>query len=79
MASDTNYIISLPGDLRRRHVFRVAALYIVGMWMLLQIADVIFPGIGIPETAIGYVMIGAIVGFPIALIFGWMYERRVSV
>jgi TolB-like protein/rhodanese-related sulfurtransferase len=74
MASDPNHIISLLGDLRRRHVFRVAALYIVGMWMLLQIADVIFPGIGIPETAIRYVMIGAIVGFPVALIFGWMYE-----
>jgi len=55
-------------------VFRVIALYIVGAWLLLQIADVVFPGLGIPETAIRYVIIGAIVGFPIALVFGWMYE-----
>ena len=68
-------MISLRGDLRRRHVFRVAALYIVGTWMMLQIADVIFPGVGIPETATRCVMIGAIVGFPIALVFGWMYTR----
>jgi TolB-like protein/rhodanese-related sulfurtransferase len=74
MASDTNHRITLLGDLRRRHVFRVAALYIVGAWLLLQIADVIFPGIGIPETAIRYVMIGVIIGFPMALLFGWMYE-----
>jgi adenylate cyclase len=74
MASDTKQTISLLGDMRRRHIFRVAALYIVGSWLLLQIADVIFPGIGIPATAIRYVMIGAIVGFPMALIFGWMYE-----
>ena len=42
--------------------------------MLLQIADVIFPGLGIPEAAIRYVMIAALVGFPIALVIGWMYE-----
>jgi hypothetical protein len=74
MASNTNSMISLLTDLRRRHVFRVAALYVVAAWLLLQIADVIFPGLGIPETAIRYVLIGAIVGFPIALIIGWMYE-----
>lgn len=74
MASVTNHVVSLLGDLRRRHVFRVVALYIVGAWILLQIADVIFPGLGIPETAIRFVIIGVIVGFPIALVFGWMYE-----
>lgn len=55
-------------------MFRVVALYIVGAWLLLQFADVIFPGLGIPETAIRFVIIGVIVGFPIALVFGWMYE-----
>ena len=74
MASESNQTLSLIGDLRRRHVFRVAALYIVGTWLLLQIADVIFPGLGIPESAIRYVMIAALVGFPIALVIGWMYE-----
>jgi len=54
--------VSLLGDLRRRHVFRVVALYIVGAWLLLQFADVIFPGLGIPETAIRFVIIGVIVG-----------------
>ena len=43
-------------------------------WLLLQIADVIFPGLGIPEAAIRYVMIAVLVGFPIALVIGWMYE-----
>jgi TolB-like protein/rhodanese-related sulfurtransferase len=74
MASDTNYMVSVLGDLRRRHVFRVVALYIVGAWLLLQFADVIFPGLGIPETAIRFVIICLIIGFPIALVFGWMYE-----
>ena len=57
MASESNQALSLIGDLRRRHVFRVAALYIVGAWLLLQIAEVIFPGLGIPEateTLVGF-------------------------
>ena len=74
MVVKSNQAFSLLGDLRRRHVFRVAALYIVGAWLLLQISDVIFPGLGIPEAAIRYVMIAALVGFPIALVVGWMYE-----
>ena len=74
MVVKSNQACSLLGDLRRRHVFRVAALYIVGAWLLLQISDVIFPGLGIPEAAIRYVMIAALVGFPIALVVGWMYE-----
>jgi len=74
MDHKSDQAFSLLGDLRRRHVFRVAALYIVGAWLLLQIADVIFPGLGVPEAAIRYVMIAALVGFPIALVVGWMYE-----
>ena len=74
MASPSKQRYSLLGELRRRHVFRVAALYIVGAWLLLQIADVTFPGLGIPEAAIRYVMIAVLVGFPIAIVVGWMYE-----
>ncbi len=74
MASQSKQAFSLFAELRRRHVFRVAALYIVGAWLLLQIADVTFPGLGIPEAAIRYVMIAVLVGFPMALVVGWMYE-----
>lgn len=61
-------------EARRRRVFRVAALYIVGAWVVLQAADLAFPGLNIPESAIRYVWIGAIVGFPIALGFSWRYD-----
>lgn len=61
-------------ELRRRRVFRVAALYIVAAWVVIQVAEVAFPGLGIPEAAIKYVFIGAFVGFPLALIFGWRYD-----
>lgn len=61
-------------EARRRRVFRVAGLYIVGSWVLLQIADLAFPALKIPELAIRYVWIAALLGFPIALLFGWRYD-----
>ncbi|WOJ97739.1 hypothetical protein R0137_03985 [Congregibacter brevis] len=61
-------------ELRRRRVFRTLALYIVGTWGLLQIADVLFPAIGLAESDMRYLLIIAIAGFPVALVFGWMFD-----
>ena len=61
-------------EMRRRHVFRTAAIYVVGAWLVMQIADVIFPALDIPERAMRYVLAGALLGFPIAVVLGWFYE-----
>jgi TolB-like protein/tetratricopeptide (TPR) repeat protein len=61
-------------ELRRRRVFRLAGLYIVGAWLVIQVADVSFPAWGLPETAIRYLFIAAITGFPVALVFSWFYD-----
>lgn len=61
-------------ELRRRRVFRVAGMYIVGTWLVIQVADMLFSASGLPETALRYLFIAAATGFPIALIFGWLYD-----
>jgi len=66
--------MSFLQELRRRKVFRLAALYIVGAWVVLQVADLAFESWGISSSALRYVWLGAILGFPIALIFGWRYD-----
>ncbi len=64
----------LFSELRRRRLFRTAALYIVGTWLVLQVADVVFPAMDIPERAIRYLLVAALLGFPAALVFGWFYD-----
>jgi TolB-like protein len=61
-------------ELRRRRVFRTAALYIVGAWLVMQVADVTFPALDIPERAVRYVLFAALAGFPAALVFGWFFD-----
>jgi len=68
--------MSVLQELRRRKVFRVAALYIVGAWVVLQVADLAFESWDIASLALRYVWLGAILGFPVALIFGWRYDIK---
>lgn len=64
----------LIGELQRRRVLRTAALYIVGAWLVMQVADVVFPALGISDQALRFVLFGAVFGFPVALVFGWFYD-----
>jgi TolB-like protein len=67
-------LVRFVRELRRRRVFRTAALYIVGAWLVMQVADVTFPALEIPERAVRYVLFAALAGFPVALVFGWFYD-----
>ena len=65
---------SIASELRRRRVFRVAGLYIVGAWVALQVSDLAFASWGLPDTTLRFVWIAAIALFPVALVFGWRYD-----
>ena len=54
--------MSFLQELRRRKVFRLAALYIVGAWVVLQVADLAFESWDIASSALRYVWLGAILG-----------------
>ena len=45
--------MSLIAEMRRRNVVRVALLYGLAAWLILQVADVLVPALGLPDS--GYV------------------------
>jgi len=61
-------------ELHRRRVFATAGIYIVGAWLVMQGGDVFFSGWGIPDRGINVLLIAAISGFPLALVFGWFFN-----
>ncbi|MDH3401937.1 MAG: tetratricopeptide repeat protein [Chromatiales bacterium] len=69
---------NLLTELRRRHVFRMTAIYIVGAWVAVQVASEAFPAFNIPESAIGYVWLAAVIGFPVAVLFSWKFDVTVA-
>jgi len=66
--------MSLLEELKRRNVFRMAVLYLVGSWLLMQVADVLFEQLGVPPWAFRLVLGMLALGFPIALFFSWLFE-----
>lgn len=61
-------------QLKERGAYRVAAVYAAAAWALLQIADVVFPVLGLPDRAITFLLITAAVCFPIAVILAWFLD-----
>lgn len=64
----------LISELQRRRVLRTAALYVVGAWLVMQVGDVVFPALDIPERSLRYVLFGALLGFPAVIAFGWFFD-----
>jgi TolB-like protein/tetratricopeptide (TPR) repeat protein len=66
--------MSFINELKRRNVLRVAIAYAIVAWVVLQIADILFPILTLPGWAIRLVAGLLIVGFPVALLFAWAFE-----
>jgi len=61
-------------ELKRRRVFRVAASYAVVAFVIMQIIEIVFPMFGIPDWAGRMIIILLFLGFPITIVFSWMYD-----
>jgi hypothetical protein len=61
-------------ELNRRNIFRVALLYIVAAWLLLQIANFLILMLGIPDWAYRFIFALLLICFPLALLFSWVFE-----
>ena len=66
--------MTLFAELKRRNVFRVGAAYVVAAWLLIQVAETIFPLFGYGDTPARIVVLVLAVGFIPALIFAWAFE-----
>ena len=66
--------MSLIQELKRRNVIRVAVLYLIAAWLLLQLTDVLSSLLSVPESAGSIVVMLLVLGFFPVLIFSWVYE-----
>ena len=61
-------------ELKRRNVIRVGIAYVLIAWVALQGADFLFDVIGAPDWAIRSLLVVALIGLPVALVFAWVFE-----
>jgi TolB-like protein len=66
--------MSLFAELKRRNVFRVGAAYVVAAWLLIQVAETIFPLFGYGDTPARIVVVVLAIGLVPTMIFAWAFE-----
>ncbi len=64
----------LFSELKRRNVFRVAIAYLAAAWLLTEVAGTLFPMFGYGDAPARIVVILLAIGFPLFLVFSWLYE-----
>lgn len=62
------------GELKRRKVYRVMAAYGVVGWIFLQIGEVTFEPLGLPEWSLTALIVVVIAGFPVAIVLSWIFD-----
>jgi TolB-like protein/Tfp pilus assembly protein PilF len=61
-------------ELKRRRVVRAAIGYAAALFVVLQLADIIVPAVGLPDSVLtGLVVVGAL-GFPLAIALAWAVD-----
>lgn len=66
--------MSFLGEIKRRKVFQVAAVYAVVAWLIIQIVDVVGEPLTLPSWIDAVVIVLLAVGFPIAVILAWAFD-----
>src|SRR4051812_41273203 len=69
--SDTPSFFS---ELKRRNVVRMAGLYLVGAWLIVQVSGTVLPMFGAPDWLPRTIVILLAIGFVPMLIVSWVFE-----
>jgi len=62
-------------ELKRRHVIRVGIAYAIIAWVLVQVAVSVEAPLRLPEWTDTLVIVILAIGFPVALLLAWAFER----
>jgi TolB-like protein len=66
--------VSFFTELKRRNVFRVGIAYLIGSWLLAQIAELLLDTFNAPDWTMKFIFVVLLIGFPVAIFFAWAFE-----
>jgi len=65
---------NLFAELRRRNVLRMAGLYLIGSWLITQVAGTVLPMFEAPAWLPRSIVVLLAIGFVPTMMFSWIYE-----
>jgi TolB-like protein len=67
--------MNILGEMKRRNLFRVGMIYVVGSWILIQGGYALAGYLSAPGWVMTLFIILLVLGFPAIMYFAWSYER----
>jgi TolB-like protein len=61
-------------ELKRRQVFKVAGVYGIVAFGVLQVADIALPRLGLPDWTVTFMLAVILLAFPVVLMIAWAFE-----
>ena len=74
MGNPAHDLGNLLTELRRRKVVRVALVYGIVAFAVMQVADIMVPALNLPPQFVTFVVATALLGYPIAIVLAWSYD-----
>jgi len=67
-------MLRLYDELKRRNVIRIAAAYLAGAWLIVQLIESLLPMFGVAETAGRPIVIVLVIGIIPAVLLAWFFQ-----
>ena len=74
MPDQSNKPFQFWQELKRRKVIRVIAMYAATAFIIMEAGEIMLPRLGLPDWTVTFIIILLIIGFPIAVIFSWIFD-----
>jgi len=74
MSESPNKISQFWQELKRRKVIRVIVVYAAAGYAIIQFVELVTDPLNLPEWALALVIVLVATGFPIAVIFAWIFD-----
>ncbi len=72
MASTDNNPPGFFARFKQHHVYRVVTVYAITAWVLMQLANSLFPDLGWPRQSVLILIVAVALLFPVVLVLSWM-------
>jgi len=61
-------------ELKKRHVFKAGLAYLIGAWVFTEVSALVLDTFAVPPYVMKTILIVLVIGFPVWLIFSWVYD-----
>ena len=66
--------MSFFSELKRRNVIRVGVAWLALSWLLVAIANLLFPAMALPIASVRWLLLGLLAAWLPVLVLAWRYE-----